>query len=33
MHKSKSQIKDLIYRAKKSLKSELERAGFIYEEL
>lgn len=32
MHKSKSQIKDLIYRAKKSLKSELERAGFIYEE-
>ncbi|WP_303836487.1 RNA polymerase sigma factor [Ruminococcus flavefaciens] len=33
MHKSKSQIKDLIYRAKKSLKSELERAGFIYTDL
>ncbi len=33
MHKSKSQIKDLLYRAKRSLRSELERAGFIYEEL
>ena len=33
MHKSKSQIKDLLYRAKRSLRSELEKAGFIYEEL
>ena len=32
MHKSKRQIGDLIYRAKKSLKSILEKAGFQYEE-
>lgn len=31
MHKSKRQIGDLIYRAKKSLKSILEKAGFQYE--
>ena len=32
MHKSKRQIGDLIYRAKKSLKSKLEKEGFHYEE-
>ncbi len=32
MHKSKRQIENLTYRAKKSLKSELEKAGFHYEE-
>ena len=32
MHKSKRQIGDLIYRAKKSLKSILEKAGFHYED-
>lgn len=32
MHKSKRQIGDLLYRAKKSLKSKLEKAGFQYEE-
>ena len=33
MGKSKRQVGDLLYRAKKSLKSRLERAGFHYEEL
>ena len=33
MHKTNRQITYLLYRAKKSLKSELEREGFIYEEL
>ena len=33
MHKSKRQIGDLIYRAKKSLKSILEKAGFQYEDV
>ena len=33
MHKTSRQITYLLYRAKKSLKSELEREGFIYEEL
>lgn len=33
MHKSKRQISDLLYRAKKSLKSELEKGGFVYEKL
>ncbi|SEK73128.1 RNA polymerase sigma-70 factor, ECF subfamily [Ruminococcus sp. YRD2003] len=32
MGKSKRQVGDLLYRAKKSLKSKLERAGFHYEE-
>ena len=32
MGKSKRQVGDLLYRAKKSLKSRLERAGFHYEE-
>ena len=31
MHRTKRQIGDLIYRAKKSLKTELEKAGFEYE--
>lgn len=31
MHKTKRQIGDLIYRAKKSLKNQLEKEGFIYE--
>ncbi len=31
MHKTSRQIGDLIYRAKKSLKTELEKAGFEYE--
>lgn len=33
MKKSKRQIENLIYRAKISLKSELKREGFVYEEL
>ena len=33
MKKSKRQIENLIYRAKKKLKSELEKEGFEYEEL
>lgn len=32
MHKSKRQIGDLLYRAKKSLRNKLEKAGFEYEE-
>ena len=31
MHKTKRQIGNLLYRAKKSLKSELEKAGFQYD--
>ena len=31
MHKAKRQVIDLIFRARKSLRSELERKGFIYE--
>jgi RNA polymerase sigma-70 factor (ECF subfamily) len=31
MHKAKRQVSDLIFRARKSLKNELERKGFIYE--
>lgn len=33
MNRSKRQIESLIYNAKKSLRSELERSGFHYEEL
>ncbi len=33
MHKSDRQVKNLIYRAKGALKSELEKEGFVYEEL
>lgn len=33
MHKTNRQITYLLYRAKKSLKSELEKEGFSYEEL
>ena len=33
MKKSSKQIKNLLYRAKKALKSELEKEGFVYEEL
>lgn len=33
MKKSKHQLENLLYRAKKSLKTQLEREGFIYEEL
>ena len=33
MKKSKRQVENLVYRAKKSLKSELEKEGFEYEEL
>ena len=32
MNKSKRQIEALIYNAKKALKAELERSGFVYEE-
>lgn len=32
MKKSKRQVGDLLYRAKKTLKSELEKEGFVYEE-
>ncbi len=31
MHKAKRQVSDMIFRARKSLKNELERKGFIYE--
>ena len=31
MHKAKRQVSDLIFRARKSLRFELERKGFIYE--
>ena len=33
MKKSKRQIENLVYRAKKSLKLTLEKEGFLYEEL
>ena len=33
MKKSSRQIKNLVYRAKSALKSELDKEGFIYEEL
>lgn len=33
MNKSKRQVENLIYRGKQSLKSELEKEGFVYEEL
>ena len=33
MKKKKRQIENLVYRAKMSLKSELNKEGFIYEEL
>lgn len=33
MHKSKRQVGNLLYRAKNSLKSQLEKAGFVYEGL
>jgi len=33
MGKSKKQIENLVYRAKQSLKSELEKEGFAYEDL
>ena len=33
MKKSRKQIENLIYNAKKALKSELEKEGFDYEEL
>lgn len=32
MKKSRRQIENLLYRAKMSLKSELEKEGFVYEE-
>ena len=31
MHKAKRQVSDMIFRARKSLRAELERKGFIYE--
>ena len=33
MKKSKRQVENLIYRAKRALKTELDKEGFIYEEL
>lgn len=33
MRKSKRQVENLLYRAKQALKKELEKEGFIYEEL
>lgn len=33
MKKNKRQIENLVYRAKKALKAELEKEGFVYEEL
>ena len=32
MKKTEKQIRDLLYHARKALKSELERSGFAYEE-
>ena len=33
LRKSRKQIENLVYRAKQSLKSELEKEGFVYEDL
>ena len=33
MKKTNRQIENLIYRAKKALKKQLEKEGFVYEEL
>jgi len=33
MHKTNRQIENLIYRAKKALRDELEKEGFVYEGL
>ncbi len=33
MKKNKRQIENLVYRAKKALRKELEKEGFVYEEL
>ena len=33
MHKSRRQIENLVYRAKKALKAQLEKENFVYEEL
>ena len=33
MHKSNRQVENLLYRAKQALRSELEKEGFVYEEL
>lgn len=33
MNKSKKQVSDLLYRAKNSLKKQLEKEGFVYEKL
>ena len=33
MGKSKKQIENLVYRAKQALKAELEKEGFVYENL
>ena len=33
MKKSSRQMKNLVYRAKSALKSELDKEGFVYEEL
>jgi len=33
MKKSGKQVRDLLYRAKSALKKELEKEGFVYEEL
>ena len=33
MKKSSRQIRNLLYRAKQALKSELEKEGFVYDEL
>ena len=33
MKKNRRQIENLLYRAKQALKSELEKEGFVYEEL
>ncbi len=33
LHKTKRQVENLLYQAKKSLKTKLEQEGFVYEEL
>ena len=33
LKKNNKQVENLVYRAKRSLKSELEKEGFVYEDL
>ena len=33
MHKTPKQVENLLFNAKKALKEELERSGFVYEDI